>query len=792
MAKGKLIVICQSGGKFTMTSDGSLSFMGGDAHAISVNNETQFGELKSEMAEMWKCDPDLMTLKYFLPSNKRTLITISNDRDIQNMIDFHEGSATVDVYVMTAEDPASAVSTMPCSRSSRTTSTEPVITFNNGALILTDAGHSEQPEAASAEPLTPLSSMAFSVADAGGKAKPWTTVAESLTPLNSLPLSVANGGDSEQPRMTKLWENCITGLQQQFNSVHDFRDALRKYSMALGFTYNYKNNDCKRVTAMCKAEGCPWRIHASRLSTTQLFRIKKFNSSHTCGAGTGTSNRPHASKKLVASIIKEKLRDTPNCKPREIANEIRRDFGIDLRYSQAWRGMETAKEELQGSYKDAYNQLPWLCEKIVEKNPGSVATLVIREDLSFHRLFVAFHASLYGFQNGCRPLLFLDTLSLNSKYPSELLTATSLDGNDGIFPVAFAIVDTVDDDSWRWFLSQLKSVLSTIQPITFVADRWVALRFSISSIFENSNHGYCLHHLTEDLKKDLKNSYTRETLEVIITHVYTAAHATTVDGFQNCVESIQSFSSEAREWILQSEPEHWANAYFQGLRYNHMRSDVALSFYSWVTELPTLTIVQMIDTMRCKMMELIYTRRVDLDQWTQTRLTPCLEEKLRNEIVKASSVQVLLLPDGGNYEVCNGVGGTSVVNIDLWECSCRGWQVSGLPCFHAVAVLQRIDRNIYDYCSKYFSTVAYRLMYSESINPIPTVDKPVQTQSTAAQVLPPPPRRIPGPPKKRRIRLKGGVKRPLHCSKCKGAGHNRATCDIVTTLAPNIDQFGGS
>ena len=34
MAKGKLITVCQSGGKFTSSSDGSLSYTGGDAHAF--------------------------------------------------------------------------------------------------------------------------------------------------------------------------------------------------------------------------------------------------------------------------------------------------------------------------------------------------------------------------------------------------------------------------------------------------------------------------------------------------------------------------------------------------------------------------------------------------------------------------------------------------------------------------------------------------------------------------------------------------------------------------------------
>ncbi|KAF8394742.1 hypothetical protein HHK36_020959 [Tetracentron sinense] len=728
MAKGKLVVICQSGGKFTSNNDGSLLYTGGDAHAMRVSNETQFDEFKSEISEMWKYDSGSMAIKYFLPNNKRTLITISGDKDIQRMIDFHEDSATVDVYVMPGEIVASGVSNTPCSRSSRTTVAELV------------------------------------------------TAVDTPTVVNSLAAVNEDTEDNGQQNLAKVWENIITGVHQQFNSVHEFRDALGKYSITHGFVYKFKNNDSRRVSAKCKAEGCPWRIHASKLSTTPLFRIKKMNGTHTCGAGIGTANRPQASKKLVASIIKEKLRDTPNYRPKEIANDIQRDFGIEVRYSQAWRGMETAREELLGSYKEAYNQLPWLCEKIVETNPGSVATLITRDDLSFHRLFVAFHASLYGFQNGCRPLLFLDTMTLQSRYQGELLTATAVDGNDNVFPVAFAIVDVVSDDNWHWFLVELKSLLSTSQSITFVAEKQKGISESLSEIFTNSYHGYCLYHLTENLKKDLKGPLTQEVIRVIVSQFYDAAYASTLDEFKKCAKSIKDISPEGYEWILQNEPEHWANAFFKGARFNHIACDIAESFYGWISELPGLPVIQMVDTIRRKMMELIYTRQVDSVQWS-TILTPSSEEKLQKETLKARSLEVLFSPSSV-FEVRDDLGTINVVNIDHWDCSCRKWQISGLPCLHAVAVLERVGRNIYDYCSKFFMTDTYRLTYSESINAIPTADRPVHSDSSPVRVHPPCVRRPSGRPKQRRLRSQGIVKRPLHCSRCKGVGHNKSTCQL--------------
>ncbi|XP_050236963.1 uncharacterized protein LOC126686777 [Mercurialis annua] len=740
MASGKLIVICQSGGKFTAASDGSLAYTGGDAHAICVNRGYKFQELKSEVAEMCNVDPNAFTIKYFLPDNMQTLITVSGDKDIQRLIDFHEDRRTVDVFVVKNESlqlSQNQPSVAPYCRSSDNTLDEPV---------------------------TPIYVAPVSSAPAD---------------VDHLNYAMTDVDESGQQKLIKSWSKCITGLHQQFNDVKELREALRRYCIALGFKCKFKHNDNARVSAKCKAEGCPWRFHASRLSTTQLFRIKTMNDTHTCGAGTGVGNGLKASRKMVATIAKEKLRDSPNFTPKEIAKQIQQEFGIELQYSQAWRGMESARQELQGSYKDAYNQLPWLCKRILETNPGSVATLITREeDQSFQGLFVALHASIYGFQNGCRPLILLDTITLKTKYHSELLTATALDGNDGVFPLAYAVVDTVNGDNWQWFLEQLKSAISVSQPITFVVDREMGLRHFISMVFEDSYQSFSLPHLSDELKMGLKGPHTEEVARAIVAHLYDAALSTTTDGFGKSMDCIKSISPEAFDWLMQNEPQHWANSLFRGSRFDHVASDAGQSFYSWLNEHSVLPpVVKVIDIIRQKLMELIYTRKVDSDKWL-TRMTPSLEEKLQREIQKAESLKIAMSP-GTGFEVQDFLGVVSYVNIDTWSCSCMAWQVHGFPCSHGVAVLQHCDRNVYDYCSRYYATELYRLVYSKPINPVPTTDKPLGTSEI--QVHPPALRRHSGPTKQRRMRYKKGViKRPLHCSKCKGAGHNRATCHVYS------------
>ncbi|XP_034706920.1 uncharacterized protein LOC117930390 isoform X2 [Vitis riparia] len=665
---------------------------------------------------------------------------------------------------MTEEVVALDVSNMPASRSSRTTLSEAVVPVDAPLDMKDDmVDDTTYPDVSLGLPLDVVDDTTHVDVDAQ------ITMPNEISPV--LPLSISN--EEKHVKAAQQWQNTITGVGQRFSGVHEFREALRKYAIAHQFAFRYKKNDSHRVTVKCKAEGCPWRIHASRLSTTQLICIKKMNATHTCEGAVVTTGY-QATRSWVASIIMDKLKVFPNYKPKDIVNDIKQEYGIQLNYFQAWRGKEIAKEQLQGSYKEAYSQLPFFCEKIMETNPGSFATFTTKEDSSFHRLFVSFHASLYGFQQGCRPLLFLDSISLKSKYQGTLLAATAADGDDGVFPVAFSVVDAETDDNWHWFLLQLKSALPTSRPITFVADREKGLRESIAEIFQGSFHGYCLRYLTEQLLKDLKGQFSHEVKRLMVEDFYAAAYAARPESFQRSLETIKSISLEAHNWLIQSEPMNWANAFFQGARYKHMASNFGELFYSWASEAHELPITQMVDVIRGKIMELFFTRRTDSNQW-MTRLTPSMEEKLEKETVKVRPLQVLL--SGGNtFEVRGDT--IEVVDIDHWDCSCKGWQLTGLPCCHAIAVISCIGQSPYEYCSRYFTTESYRLTYSESVHPIPNVDRPMEKDSSlvAVTVTPPPTRRPPGRPTTKRFGSQEVVKRQLQCSRCKGVGHNKSTC----------------
>uniref|UniRef100_A0A453NNT3 SWIM-type domain-containing protein n=1 Tax=Aegilops tauschii subsp. strangulata TaxID=200361 RepID=A0A453NNT3_AEGTS len=610
-----------------------------------------------------------------------------------------------------------------------------------------------------------------------------SSVADSSAPADSAIVGTTPDGSKRQ-KICASWENTITGVGQVFEGPKEFRDALHKYAIAHRFHYRFVKNDSSRVTVECTDEGCPWRIHASKSSANQEFMIKKVVGSHTCESETVKSNRL-ASQKWVASVIKEKLRDSPNYRPRDIANDLQREYGLSLNYSQAWRGKLIARKELYSPHEEACNQLPWFRDRIFATNPGSMATVEALEGSKF-RFFVAFHASLHGFENGCRPLLFLDVITVKPNKHWKLLGATSVDGEGDVFPVALSVVDDESQENWHWFLEQLQASLPMPGDITFISNGRSGLWDDVSLIFPDSYHGYNVNFFIEEFKTKLDDSWSEEVKDIMVEHLKDAIYSCRVDEFNHYLDLIKAESDKLAEWLLETKPERWSDALFKGSRLGQYTCNISETIAEWIPNRYELPVVQLLDTIRCNLMEMIYTRRESSNTWSEV-LTPSANQKLQEEMNKALSLSVVCSTenDGNNnvFEVCDG--SVYTVNIDTWECTCRKWHVSGIPCCHAIAVFEQTDQNPVEYCSKYFRRDYYRMTYAMSINPIPDVIVPPAstdvTQSMGLQPCPILARRQVGRPKEKPADPRIAIKRAVRCSRCKGYGHNKATCKVPLT-----------
>ena len=59
----------------------------------------------------------------------------------------------------------------------------------------------------------------------------------------------------------------------------------------------------------------------------------------------------------------------------------------------------------------------------------------------FKRMYGRFNAQKVRFLGGCRPFIGLDGCHIKHRFSGQILSATTKDANDNIFPVTMAVVE---------------------------------------------------------------------------------------------------------------------------------------------------------------------------------------------------------------------------------------------------------------------------------------------------------------------------------------------------------------
>ncbi|OVA05861.1 Phox/Bem1p [Macleaya cordata] len=720
MAPRKLILICQYGGKFVPKRDGSLSYTGGEAHAVDVNPETRFDDLKLEIVDMWNIDMKTISIKYLLPSNKRTLITLSNDKDLQRMIDFHGDSVTADVYVVEKESVPQAKPKMPINRESRM-----LVTYSDNNIAAS-------PAAATA----PVAASATQTFDGGPlETAPdvnTTVIADSSTaistagtsiPARALAATTARSSVVAADASAPTTSPCIVKVAADPAPTNDvIIDDVRK----------------RRRTAS-------WKIGAKGFTIVSVAddpgqqvctgtKEENINSPNTASSGDDPGEQ----------IPSESSEHDTDSNPTVSVTD---DFGKgQQKLMDSWKnGITNVGQEFKNvhEFRDVLRKYAIANHFVyqLKKNDTDRVSAKCKADGCSWRIHASWVPAARSFR-------------VKKYFKSH--TCEDISG--------FAHHPQATK---HWLATLVKEMLQDsphYKPKEGLSEK-------VLELFENAQHGYCIHHLLENFKKSRKGPFYGDGKGSLAANFLFAAHALRVDEFRKFTENVKTVSPISYDWIMNSEPQFWANSQFTGEPYNHISLDVVRSFKDWIAEVRELPIVQKIDAIRCKMMELVNTRRVDSSKYA-SKLTPCKEEKLQEELKKARTLKVLFSSDS-MFEVHDGF--INVVNMNQQECSCRRWKITGLPCSHAIAVFNSTGRSAYDYCSRYFTTEAFQLTYSESINPLPEIEKPVNSEPSE-KVLVHPPRTQLRCPKRKRAKLQEVAKRPLHCSKCKGEGHNKASC----------------
>ncbi|XP_026410716.1 uncharacterized protein LOC113305940 [Papaver somniferum] len=309
----------------------------------------------------------------------------------------------------------------------------------------------------------------------------------------------------------------------------------------------------------------------------------------------GVKASPVVTTKLFKHLIADSIHGDPTLKPKQIMSLFKKTYGSNIKYHHARRGKEAVFEDQYGDDEKSYS------------------------DLNCYRYL--------------RPMIYLDATFLIGRFRGTLMAATCVNGNDGFYPYAFAIVLSENKDNWFWFLDNLQQVVDD-RPIVFLSDRHEGLLQGIPRAFPGSYHSYCFYHI----KCNLPIGKGDANYNVVIDLFYKAAYSYTSANFEEALRGMHAIGCGHVANYLRTIPkEKWANAFFL-----------------------------------LKVMQMNSKRRVEGLENFNTRLTPVYEDLL-NENINIGRTWTVVESMERLYEVRS----PRTHSVDLLErtCTCHRWKV---------------------------------------------------------------------------------------------------------------------
>ncbi|CAL8174548.1 unnamed protein product [Prunus armeniaca] len=286
------------------------------------------------------------------------------------------------------------------------------------------------------------------------------------------------------------------------------------------------------------------------------------------------------------------------------------------------------------------------------------------------------------------PVVGLDACHIKGQHPGQLLSVVGVDPSNGMYPIAYAVAEAENYATWTWFLELLTVDLGieNSNDYVLITDRQNGLIDGVGDMFPNSKHRHCLKHMHANfILAGHRGLVMQQHMEVV-------ARSTTIPWFQAEMKKLQDLSGSAFDWLSRLDPMQWCRSHFR----THLKCDILLNnmceaFNKSILDARDKPIITLLERIRYYIMFFMATRREAIEKWAHDvapRVFATLE-KLKKQLAWC----IPRLAGESKYEV-KCFGGTQVV-VDLRNrsCSCRQWDLTGIPCKHACASIGQLNGN---------------------------------------------------------------------------------------------------
>ncbi|XP_015936663.1 uncharacterized protein LOC107462568 [Arachis duranensis] len=335
-----------------------------------------------------------------------------------------------------------------------------------------------------------------------------------------------------------MWEDDSDDelIGQSFQSKEEVVLSVKDYSIRRGVEYRVMESDHLKYNRRCKKFGkwCTWMIRITLRQRKSTWKVKRYNGPHTYLATSISSDHRQLDYHVIYVTIFSLVRADASVTIKVLQEAPEATYGFRPSYKKVWMAKQKAVAQIYSDWEESYGELSRWILGVTSTMEGTIALL-----------------KTSPIRVGDQRLVSIDDTHLYGRYGGTLLLAIAQDGNSNIFPVAFALVEGKNAESWAYFLSNQRRHVTPQLSNLVISDRHIGIKAALEAL-DSASRG-------QDSRRLLVN----------------AAYAKTVANFDYWFDIMRTENLAMCDWANRMEYDRWTQHKDGGRRYGHMTTNIS-------------------------------------------------------------------------------------------------------------------------------------------------------------------------------------------------------------------------
>ncbi|KAL2924823.1 Antiviral helicase SKI2 [Bienertia sinuspersici] len=231
---------------------------------------------------------------------------------------------------------------------------------------------------------------------------------------------------------------------------------------------------------------------------------------------------------------------------------------------------------------------------------------------------------------------------------------------------------------------------------------------AVAKLLPEAEHRHCARHIYAHWAKSFRGDEFKQLF-------WRAAKAYNEADYNDALQEMEQVNSASVDAFKRYNPRLFCRAFMNtDTKVDVIVNNLAETFNGYIVSARTKHLLYMLEDIRTALMQRLAVKKKEM-QRSVSIICPRIEEKL--EKAKKDAAECNVVPSSATvFQVSHKMDILSV-DLEARSCTCRRWDLTGIPCCHAVSSIFFCHRNAEDYVAHWYTKDTYARSYTVSIPP---------------------------------------------------------------------------